>query len=57
MDELPPSDMTASGKLEAVGNGRLAAQYGDTYVTFEHHSLKCVDVRDTDEVKENVRND
>jgi len=50
MAELPQSDMTASGNLEAIGDGRLAARYGDKYVTFEYHTVKCVDVKNIDEL-------
>lgn len=44
MSELPDSDMTPTGNLEDLGDGRLAARYGDVYVTFEFSTVRCVDV-------------
>lgn len=55
LDELPDSEMTKSGSLEALGDGRYAAKYGDQYVTFEFEAVRCVDVRSVEEVKEGVR--
>lgn len=48
LDELPENDMLRSGKLESLGDGRLAARYGDTYVEFEWSKVECVDVKERD---------
>ena len=56
IEEIPDSDMTNSGALEAVGGGKLAAKFGDTYVTFKKSKLTCVDVRTEEEVKKEVEN-
>jgi len=50
LDALPESDMTHSGKLESLGDGTLAAQYGDECVTFEWHTVKVTDVTHIDEL-------
>lgn len=44
LDELPESDMTNSGKLEDLGNGKLVAKYGEEYVEFEWGKVRCTDV-------------
>ena len=44
LDDLPDSDMASSGALGMVGDGKLAAQFGDLYVTFEWGTVRCTDV-------------
>lgn len=50
LDSLPDSDMTNSGNLEMVGDGKLAAVYGETCVTFEWSTVRCVDVKHKSEL-------
>lgn len=52
LDNLPESDMTNSGKLEMVGDGKLGARYGNLYVTFEWSTVECVDVTTIEELEE-----
>lgn len=50
LSDLPESDMTPSGNLEALGEGMFAARYGDVYVTFEFSKVRCVNVQDVEDV-------
>lgn len=50
LSELPESDLLNSGNLEALGDGRLAAKYGELYVEFEWKSVECIDVTHEDEL-------
>lgn len=54
LDELPESDMTHNGKLELVGDNTLGAKYGDKYVTFEWHTVRCTDVTNVSEIAETI---
>ena len=44
LDELPDSEMCNSGKLEMVGDGRLAGEFDGHYVTFEWAGVRVTDV-------------
>lgn len=46
-DDLPTSDMTKSGNLESLGNGKYVALYDDVYVTFEIGKFRCIEVNET----------
>jgi len=49
-EELPDSDMNKNGKLEALGDGRLAARYGEKCVEFEWSKVRCIDVTHVSEL-------
>jgi len=49
LSRLPDSELTNSGNLESLGDGRLSAVYGDKHVTFEYHTVRCVNVKEIDD--------